>query len=117
MPVLAIATSAAQLDEVSRNIHEWWFEPRAITECAGGELQVPLTTAAGLDVLIPTRWLRIRRVKAHRIAADASIPAYDIDRLDYQPATRQLRVRTGIPVDFQIDVEDLDVDVLEPSPG
>jgi len=115
MPVLAVATSAKDLDALSKKVREWWFEPSAITELPGGELQIALTIAAGLDVLIPTRWLRIRHVTSHHIAAAPHIPAYDIDRLVYQPANRELRIKTGIPVDFTIQVESLDVDVVEPS--
>ena len=117
MPVLAAATTPAQLDSVSQSIREWWFEPRAITEEPGGELQIPLTIATGLEELAPTRWLRIRRVKAHRVKSSPQIPAYDIDCLLYQPATSQLRIRTGIPLDFEVDVEALDVDVVEESPS
>jgi hypothetical protein len=117
MPVLAVATSSAQLDEVSRRVCEWWFEPQAITELPGGELQIPLTIASGLAVLVPTRWLRIRRVKAHQITTSPDIPAYDIDRVLYEPAMQRLRVTTGIPVDFTIDVDGIDVDVIEPSAG
>ena len=115
MPVLATATTPAELDAVSQNVREWWFEPHAITELPGGELQIPLTIASGLDVLAPTRWLRIRGVKSHRIAAAADIPAYDIDRLVYQPAARLLRIKTGIPLDFEIEIDALDIDVVEPS--
>ena len=115
MPVLATATTPAELDAVSHNVREWWFEPHAITELPGGELQIPLTIASGLDVLAPTRWLRIRGVKAHHITPAADIPAYDIDCLVYQPANHLLRVRTGIPLDFEIEIDSLDVDVVEPS--
>lgn len=115
MPVLAVAKSAKELDAVSKNVREWWFEPSGITELPGGELQVALTIAAGLDVLIPTRWLRIRHVKSHRITPARDIPAYDIDRLVYDQAKQQLHVKTGIPVDFTINVDSLDVDILEPS--
>jgi hypothetical protein len=115
MPVVAAATTPAQLGAVSHAVHEWWFEPHAITEEPGGELQIPLTIASGLDVLVPTRWLRIRRVKAHRIAPTAGIPAYDIDRLIYQTTPSRLRISTGIALDFEVDVEALDVDVVEPS--
>jgi hypothetical protein len=104
MPVLAAATTPAQLDAVSENVHEWWFEPHAITEEPGGELQIPLTIATGLEELAPTRWLRIRRVKAHRVKASAQVPAYDIDSLVYRSAKSQLQVKTGIPLDFEIDV-------------
>ena len=116
MPVLATATTPAQLDAVSENVREWWFEPHSITEQPGGELQIPLTIASGLDVLVPTRWLRIRGVKTHRITPSADVPAYDIDRLIYQPTPRLLRIKTGIPLEFEIEVSELDVDVVEPSP-
>jgi len=115
MPVLAAAKSPKELDAVSKNVREWWFEPSGITKLPGGELQITLTIAAGLDILMPTRWLRIRHVKSHRIVPAPDIPAYDIERLVYQPATHQLRIQTGIKVDFTIDVESLDVDVVEPS--
>jgi hypothetical protein len=117
MTVLAAATTLAQLDAVSQSVREWWFEPRAITEQPGGELQIPLSIASGLEELVPTRWLRIRRVKAHRVKASPQVPAYDIDALLYQPAKSQLQIRTGIPLDFEVDVDGLDVDVVEPSPG
>jgi hypothetical protein len=116
MPVLAVATTPAELDSVSTHVREWWFEPPAITELPGGELRIPLTVATGLEVLVPMRWLRIRHVRSHRIVPSPDVPAYDIDRLVYQPAKHQLQIRTGIPLDFEIDVESLDVDVVEPSP-
>ena len=115
MPVLASATTPAELAAVSQHVREWWFEPHAITEQPAGELQIPLTIASGLDVLAPMRWLRIRGVKAHRITPAPDIPAYDIDRLVYQPAARLLRISTGIPLDFEIEIDTLDVDVVEPS--
>lgn len=115
MPVLATATTPAQLDSVTHAVHEWWFEPRAVTELPGAELQIPLTIATGLAELAPRRWLRIRRVKGHRLDASPQIPAYDIDRLLYHPAKSQLQIRTGIPLVFEVDVDGLDVDVIEPS--
>jgi hypothetical protein len=117
MPVLAAATTPAQLDSVSQRVREWWFEPHAITEQPAGELQIPLSIASGMEELVPTRWLRIRRVTAHRVKASPQVPAYDIYELLYQPAKSQLQIRTGIPLDFEVDVEALDVDVVEPSPG
>lgn len=116
MPILAAATTPAQLDSVSDAVREWWFEPRAVAELPGAELQIPLSIATGLAELAPMRWLRIRRVKAHRVNASPQIPAYDIDRLLYQPAKSQIEIRTGIPLVFEVDVEGLDVDVVEPSP-
>ena len=117
MPVLAAATTPDQLDAVTREACEWWFEPRSITNSVPGGLQIPLSLATGLVERLPTRWLRIRHVKHHTLTPAPSAPAYDIDQLEYQPASHRLVIRTVVPLDFEIEVDALDVDVMEPSPG
>lgn len=120
------ATNVAQLEDVTSEIHDCWFDVDSIQyDRESGRVRIPFALSgkkslAGSLVSKPSvgaqsarRVLEIRNVEELQLDDVEKVGSYDFNKLTYLPEARTLVVLTGIPLRLEARVVRIDVAILD----
>ncbi len=117
------AKHAIELDEVSRVIHDSFFDLEAVNfDPAARVLTIPFRkddSSTGHTGALVSRargrgceWLlAIRNVESYEIEDPEKVRYYDFNRLIYDPSKHVLSLSTGIPIRVDVHVSMLEITV------
>lgn len=113
------ATEPSALDVVTDVIHDAWFDVDEVT-FEDGQVRVPFTVRRAIfrsaEPDAPRSSLLIRHVTALDLEDTQGIGRYDFNRLRFDENAGRLSIDSGIPLRFEMLVEDLEVSVLFGDP-
>lgn len=120
-------TRRSGLDAINELVHDEFFElDRLSHNLARREVRLPVFRGKWTKALVgwrshgpsdppgaPFGTLVVRSVVAVRVHDEAEIGWYDIGRLTFDPASRELRITSNVPCEIVVECDELNVEFID----
>lgn len=109
--IIASAKSHHDLEIVTSEIHDWWFDVDDVSVSHGVArlFLIPSGTFGGRPKGQATRVLLVRCVVGTHVDDEQGIGLYDIHSLYVERDAKRIVIKTNIPTRVEFDVECVDV--------